>query len=38
MKGTRQMTIAAIVILSAVIGGMSGAFVCVLTLTHKERK
>jgi len=32
------MTIAAIVILSAVIGGMSGAFVCVWALTHKERK
>jgi uncharacterized membrane protein YsdA (DUF1294 family) len=32
------MTIAAIVILSAVIGGMSGALVCVWVLTHKERK
>lgn len=32
------MTIAAIVILSAMIGGMSGAFVCVWALTNQERK
>ena len=32
------MTIAAIVILSAIIGGMSGALVYVWASTHKERK
>ncbi len=32
------MTIAAIVILSALIGGMAGALVCVWAFTYKERK
>lgn len=32
------MTTAAIVILSAMIGGMAGALVCVWTLINKERK
>ena len=32
------MTLAAIVILSSMIGGMSGAFITVWALTNKERK
>ncbi len=32
------MTIAAIVILSSMIGGMAGALICVWILINKERK
>lgn len=32
------MTIAAMVILSAMVGGMSGAFVVVLVNTHKNKE